>query len=276
MTRWMRDVVASLLRLLPQGRTLPVADWRRRHRALLALLWLHVAGLPLFALARGESLAHALFEASVVAAFALFAVVGPRDERFRSVAVSLGLMASSAELVHLWDGQIEAHFHFFVMISLLTLYEDWMPFGLAFAFVVGHHGVMGALTPESVYNHPGAWANPWGWALIHGLFVMAAGAAGVASWRLNESTRARMLHQSLHDPVTRLPNRALFLDRLTHALSRGRRTGSVHAVLFIDLDNFKVINDCARPPRRRRGAACRRGTTGRRPARERHGGPVRR
>jgi diguanylate cyclase (GGDEF)-like protein len=54
---------------------------------------------------------------------------------------------------------------------------------------------------------------------------------------------AVLSHQALHDPLTGLPNRALFLDRLGVALDRARRSGAQLAVLFLDFDNFKQIND---------------------------------
>ena len=52
-----------------------------------------------------------------------------------------------------------------------------------------------------------------------------------------------LAHQALHDPLTGLPNRALFSDRLRLALSRLRRHQTCLAVLFLDLDNFKAVND---------------------------------
>lgn len=52
-----------------------------------------------------------------------------------------------------------------------------------------------------------------------------------------------MRHQALHDPLTQLPNRALLMDRLRHGLARGRREGRWLALLHIDLDDFKSVND---------------------------------
>ncbi|MGA7730985.1 MAG: EAL domain-containing protein [Chloroflexia bacterium] len=53
----------------------------------------------------------------------------------------------------------------------------------------------------------------------------------------------RLIHQASHDPLTSLPNRALFCERLGHALNEAGTTGSKLAVMFVDLDNFKLIND---------------------------------
>jgi len=56
-------------------------------------------------------------------------------------------------------------------------------------------------------------------------------------------SEVELAHLALHDPLTALPNRTLFLDRLTVSLDRSRRTGAPVAVLFLDVDRFKAIND---------------------------------
>jgi signal transduction histidine kinase len=185
------DALRAAREWLPEGRSLPYADWRPRHRWLVTLLWLHAVALPIFAISRGYSVTHSLLEGGVVGLFAGAAAAAPIAPRWRAVLAAVGLVTSSAVLVHFSGGAIEAHFHFFVVLILLTLYEDWIPFLVAFGYVVVHHGVAGTFAPESVYNHADAIAHPWKWALIHGGFVSAAGAGAIAAWRLNEDARAR-------------------------------------------------------------------------------------
>jgi diguanylate cyclase (GGDEF)-like protein/PAS domain S-box-containing protein len=67
----------------------------------------------------------------------------------------------------------------------------------------------------------------------------------VNSWDITErkALEEQLHYQAFHDPLSGLPNRALFMDRLRHASTRANRRDTKVAVLFTDLDNFKVIND---------------------------------
>ncbi len=58
-----------------------------------------------------------------------------------------------------------------------------------------------------------------------------------------KQTETRLARQALHDPLTGLPNRALMLDRLNVAVARSRRRPTSLAILFLDLDGFKSVND---------------------------------
>ena len=88
------------------------------------------------------------------------------------------------------------------------------------------------------------------WMLSRGLAVrdsqgkayrIAGCQTDVTGRKLAES---QLLHDAFHDALTGLPNRALFMDRLGHAVERVKRhENSIFAVLFVDLDRFKVIND---------------------------------
>ena len=117
------------------------------------------------------------------------------------------------------------------MIGVVSLYQDWVPYGIALLMVIAHHGVVGTLYPHAVFSHD-AQHNPWVWAGIHGAFVLAASLAHLAAWRLNED-------QVLSDPLTGLANRTL-LEEITH---RVLQRGGAVSVLFIDLDDFKDVND---------------------------------
>lgn len=72
-----------------------------------------------------------------------------------------------------------------------------------------------------------------------------AGGAVISIRDVTERNRheQELRHRALHDTLTGLPNRALFHDRLEHVLASVPRTGETVAVLFLDIDRFKVIND---------------------------------
>ena len=187
-----RPLLARTRSFLPRGGTLPDDVWRSRHRGILLLLWLHVPALFVFALVRGNRWYHALLEAGVVASPALAARLSASRRRESTIFAAIGLMTASAVLVHLSGGMIEAHFHFFVMVGVVVLYQDWLPFLIAIGFVVLHHGIVGVLSPEDVYNHKGAWEQPWIWAGVHGGGILALSVAGIANWKLNERSQSQL------------------------------------------------------------------------------------
>ncbi|GAB6903519.1 putative bifunctional diguanylate cyclase/phosphodiesterase [Kineosporia succinea] len=81
------------------------------------------------------------------------------------------------------------------------------------------------------------------------LFLLVPLRMSLATRELNASTRQRdayrddLVHQAAHDPLTDLPNRAYLMELLAAQLQRARRNGTTTAVLFVDLDFFKRVND---------------------------------
>ena len=181
-----KKVLAWLVRSVPRGNCLSPESWERRHTAIVALLWAHVLALPWLGITTGHGISHSLLETAVVAVFALGATMKNVSAPARSVLATVGLITSSAILTHFFHGLIEMHFHFFIMVAVITLYQSWLPFAFAIGYVLVHHGLAGALDPSSVFNHPSAIAHPWKWAAIHALFITGESLACLTAWRLNE------------------------------------------------------------------------------------------
>jgi diguanylate cyclase (GGDEF)-like protein/PAS domain S-box-containing protein len=90
----------------------------------------------------------------------------------------------------------------------------------------------------------------WRWVLTRGLTTRDAGGTPIRiTGSLSDITERRnaeqrLIHDALHDSLTELPNRTLFMDRLVHCLSHHERDPAYGcAVLYIDLDRFKFVND---------------------------------
>jgi len=178
---------ARRLSWLPRGRALTQRDFAWRHRVVCILLALHLPALVVLTAVRGHGPAMGLLEALPVAAL-LGIALAPIGRRQQALAASLGLVLCSALLVYVFDGMIEAHFHFFVAVAVIALYQDWTVYALAIAFVAVEHGLVGVLAPHAVFDHGG---NPWVYAAIHAFAICAESAVLVVFWWANEQTRAR-------------------------------------------------------------------------------------
>ena len=159
------------------------------------MLWFHCVALGVASGLQGNGVSHTLFEMSLVGSFGAAAALTPFHRRASTLLSSLGLLTASAVLVHLFEGRIEMHFSYFVMVGVVTLYQDWLPLLASIGYVVLQHGIGGMVDPAMVYNHSTAIEHPWTWAGIHGGFILAMSAVGLISWRMTE-VRARWLSRA--------------------------------------------------------------------------------
>ena len=203
------SVINNLKSLIPEGGTLPDDAWQKRYSFLLGLTWFHAIVIALIGPVLGYSwemnfgaifddgnVFHTIFEGLIVGLFAALASIKRYGRSLRSAAIALGLMTASAMLVHFSGGYIEMHFHFFVMIAFLALLQDWVPYILAITYVAIHHGLVGVLWPEEVYNHAAAINSPWTWAGIHAFFILCFCIGSIIAWRFNEKALDKIKKQA--------------------------------------------------------------------------------
>src|SRR4030095_1512146 len=185
-------MLKTLLAYIPHGNTLDPAAWPKRHRLLLVLLLLHVAALALLGLYLHQvpqDIAWAVVPPLLAAI--LGALIPQR--RVAAFFVTVGLTYCSAALVGLTNGSIEAHFHFFVMIGFIALYQDWVVFLWNIAFTVLSHGLGSALRTHLISTPPAGQASPWGWSATHGAAVLAACGGVVIFWKTTEDEQRKTL-----------------------------------------------------------------------------------
>ena len=200
---------------LPKGTRLPASSWAARHRLLLASAWLNVPFLWIVGLRNSIDSVHLVTELSVI--IALLAGVQVVETRtYKAVLTALALVSCSGLLVHLTDGLIESHFHFFVVIPLISLYRDWRPLAVGLGFVVAHHSIVGAFSPSDVFNHPAALAHPVRWALLHGVYVMALTSVVIAYWRFSETLEGALAREEALRRHAEAEKHQMETERLEH------------------------------------------------------------
>jgi diguanylate cyclase (GGDEF)-like protein/PAS domain S-box-containing protein len=206
--------------------------WRRRRRPHRALSAVEQAAAPVAPLHLGEAAEHDdRFRALIQSAADIILVVtadgtvlyqAPSVERALGYAPADLAGTSLSELVHPADRDV----------------------ALAFIMAVAH-GADGARAVEwRMRRRDGTWlywefvaANLLGDARVGGLVLTGRDVTG------RKALEEQLEHRAFHDELSGLPNRRLFLDRLGVALARTDRRHDSVAVLFLDLDNLKAIND---------------------------------
>ncbi len=210
---------------LPRGDSLPDRVWLARHRGICVLLWGHVVVLFAIGLLRGRSVELSLIGPAIVAVLTLAAMRSSFSHTVRSSLATLGLLSCSAILIDLFGGLIEAHFHFFVTIAVVSLYQSWRPYLLAVGYVLVHHLVLGTILPTLVYNHHMAMEHPWIFAMVHAGAVLAESVACLVFWRLTEEAldAERANGEALKESITELSRAHLAVADLVAMLSHDLR-----------------------------------------------------
>jgi methyl-accepting chemotaxis protein len=166
-----------------------------RHRVLRLLLWLHVPVVFVLGYANDQFSPghHATLLLAALGGVMVCGVTAgtAQSRRGRAVASSVGFILSADALVHAGGGMTDLHFHFFVVVALIGLYQDWVPFALAILLVATHHFGIGVLAPELVFTgHAGHGTEAiLGRALLHAGFVLAMAAAQVTYWHFEAAVR---------------------------------------------------------------------------------------
>jgi diguanylate cyclase (GGDEF)-like protein len=104
----------------------------------------------------------------------------------------------------------------------------------------------GPAAPGGMFDNANALAPLLGGlfaSLMLGVLVYVLGTGRTRALRLVDEKTRELRHRALHDALTDLPNRALIMDRIDQLLARNRRHGTQGAALFVDLDDFKNVND---------------------------------
>lgn len=206
-TIW-RRISAFTAGRLPTGQGISDQEFAVFHRFMQCVVLAHIPLLVIVGLIvdSRESVARILVHVAPFAALAAMTLLTRLPRWGQAVLVALAMNGFSGLLIHLTDGLIESHFHFFVVLPLIALYFDWRPLVVSIGYVLVHHLAFGLLAPEELYNHQAALDSPLTWAIVHATYVAALTVVLVIQWNVLERQRRRLASavDELHDTQSSL------------------------------------------------------------------------
>jgi signal transduction histidine kinase len=232
----------TLLDVLPRGNALTEEDWQRRHRLLLWVLAAHVPALAALAAWLHRPAVPTAIALAITVACVVLGHLARAHRRTASVAVTAGLVWCSTVLVGLTGGTIEAHFHFFIIIGFIALYQDWVPFLFNVLFTVVSHGVGSMWLRSLMFNHPAAQANPWLWSVVHGLAVLVACVGVMIFWRLTEDEQLQKDRLTRELAEAEVQRRQFTSDLLVNLARRNQ------SMLYRQLDIIGQLEESEQDP----------------------------
>ena len=233
--------LTRLLDYLPRGNLLDDIAWRKRHHIVLWVLGLHLPALFIFALLLRHGLLASLAGLAPLIGCMLLGV-WKSQRRVASFFTSAGLVYCSAALVVFSRGSIEAHFHFFIIIGIIALYQDWVPFLWNIIFTVLSHGIGTAWQAGLIFNHSAAQVNPWVWSLIHGVAVLFACVGVVIFWRTTEDEQHTSMRLATQLADVELSKRKFTSELLVNLARRNQ------SMLYRQRDIINQLEDRERDP----------------------------
>ena len=232
----------KLLDALPHAYNMAEEDWQRRHRLMLWVLGVHVPALVSLGLVLGYAPRTMVFIAIAPLAALAVGYLLRRHRRAASMAVTAGLVCCSVAFVGLTHGTIEAHFHFFIVIGFVALYQDWAPLLLDIVCIVVSHGIGSMWQQSLIFDHAAGQSNPWLWSLIHGVAALLAWTGMVVFWRfLDDAQREKdTLARRLAD--SEINRRQFTSDLLTNLARRNQ------SLLHRQLEIINQLEESERDP----------------------------
>ncbi len=165
-----------------------------------------------------------------------------------AVTVTAGLVYCSAALVGITNGTIESHFHFFIIIGFIALYQDWAPFLFNIVFTVISHGFGSAWQRSLFFEHAAGQEEPWLWSIIHGVAVLAACAGMTVFWRVTEDQQNQKEVLAAKLAEAEVGRKQFTADLLVNLARRNQ------SLLSRQLSIINQLEESERNPRRARRA----------------------